>query len=141
MREIESRRVKAEPGHGAAERIGGVEIVPENRMSDRLEVKPELMASSGQWREFDSGDRHSRIGAHRGEHIVQVADLSAARHHPASETRFSVFEIDHLSWRIVEVLSDREIDLARIFVRMSADQRVIGLLRLPVLELAAQLPV
>ena len=65
--------MKAEAGHGGAERIGGVEVVPQDRMSDRLQVQPELMASSGQWRELDPGDRHSRVGGRRGECIVQIA--------------------------------------------------------------------
>ena len=79
-------------------------------------MKSELVASSSQRSEFKSRDRHSSIGCGSGEHVVQISDLSAARHDPFREARLPVFEVDHLPRSIVEILPNREIDLAGIEV-------------------------
>ena len=140
MREIESGRMQTEAGHGGAKRFRCVQVIAKNRMSHRFEMQPELVAPSSQRCEFDPCDRHSMIGIRGGEHIVQIADLSATRHHPFRQARLPVFVVNHLPWCVVEILPDREIDLARILVWMSSNQGVIRLLGLPVLKLTAQFP-
>lgn len=133
--------MQAEPAHGGTKRIGGVQVVAQDWMPDRFEVKSELMTAPGQRGELESGDGHPRIGVGRRERIVEIADLTAAGHDPLRQAGFPAFEVDHLSWRVIEVLPEWKIDLARIFVRMSTNQRVIGLFSLSVLELSAQFSV
>ena len=96
--------MQAEPAHGGTKRIGGVEVVAQNWMPDRFQVKSELVAPPRQRGEFEPGDGHPRIGVGRRERIVEIADLTATGHDPLRQAGFSPLEVDHLSRRVIEVL-------------------------------------
>ena len=110
-------------------------------MSDLFEVQSKLMATPGPRHEFDPGDGNSRIGVRMGQSGIEVADLAAAGHPPAGEARLAVDVVHHLERGVIEVLADREVDLAIVLGGVPGDQRVVRLLGLPILELAAELAV
>lgn len=102
----------------------GVEIITENRVPDGLEMNTNLMRASGERRQFD-----------------MRAISTPLKDTPAGECRSSLFMINHLSGRVIEILADGQIDLAFIPFHDTDHNGPVGFMNFPLLKLNAELAV